>query len=91
MVIMANITLSVPDDLHQKMKKHSEIKWSEVARKAIEKKVHDLELLDELTSKSKLTEKDVLEISNRINKSCLGHKHPDISTYARFNDQKADR
>jgi predicted CopG family antitoxin len=68
MVIMANITLSVPDDLHQKMKKHSEIKWSEVARKAIEKKVHDLELLDELTSKSKLTEKDVLEISNRINK-----------------------
>jgi predicted CopG family antitoxin len=65
---MANITLSVPDDLHQKMKKHSEIKWSEVARKAIEKKVHDLELLDELTSKSKLTEKDVLEISNRINK-----------------------
>jgi predicted CopG family antitoxin len=65
---MANITLSVPDDLHRKMKKHSEIKWSEVARKAIEKKVHDLELLDELTSKSKLTEKDVLEISNRINK-----------------------
>ncbi len=65
---MANITLSVPDDLHQKMKRHSEIKWSEVARRAIEKKVHDLELLNELTSKSKLSEKDVAEISERINK-----------------------
>ncbi len=65
---MANITLSVPDGLHQKMKKHSEIKWSEVARKAIEKKVYDLEMLDKLTSKSKLTEKDVMQISERINK-----------------------
>ena len=65
---MANITLSVPDDLHKKMKRHSEIKWSEVARRDIEKKVHDLELLNELTSKSRLTEKDVLEIGNRINK-----------------------
>jgi len=66
---MANITLSVPDDLHRRMKKFSEIKWSEVARKAIEKKIHDLEMLDKLTSKSKLTEKDVQEISGRINKS----------------------
>ncbi|RMF90566.1 MAG: hypothetical protein D6733_03385 [Methanobacteriota archaeon] len=65
---MANITLSVPDDLHQKMKRHSEIKWSEVARRAIEKKIRDLELLEELTSKSQLTEKDVAEISERINK-----------------------
>lgn len=66
---MANITLSVPDDLHRRMKKFSEVKWSEVARKAIEKKVRDLEMLDKLTSKSKLTKKDVQEISDRINKN----------------------
>lgn len=66
---MANITLSIPEDLHRKMKEFSEIKWSEVARKAIQKKVHDLEMLDKLTSKSKLTEKDVMEISDKINKS----------------------
>lgn len=66
---MANITLSIPDDLHQKMKNFSEVKWSEVARKAIQKKVSDLEMLDKLTSKSKLTEKDVEEISDKINKS----------------------
>ncbi len=67
--IIANITLSVPDDLHRRMKEFSEIKWSEVARKAIQKKVHDLEMLDKLTSKSELTEKDVEEISDKINKS----------------------
>jgi len=65
---MANITLSIPDDLKKKMEKHSEIKWSQVARNAIEKRINDLELLEKLTSKSKLTEEDVGEISKIINK-----------------------
>ncbi len=66
---MANMTLSIPDELYRKMKNFSEVKWSEVARKAIQKKVSDLEMLDKLTSRSKLTEKDVVEISDKINKS----------------------
>lgn len=49
------------------MKKFSEVRWSEVARKAIEKKVEDLEMLEKLASKSKLTERDVEEISRKIN------------------------
>lgn len=32
---MTNITLSIPDEIYKKMKKYSEIKWSEVVRKAI--------------------------------------------------------
>lgn len=32
---MPNITLSIPPEIYEKMKKHKEIKWSEVARKAI--------------------------------------------------------
>jgi len=32
---MAHITLSIPDDLHKKMREHPEIKWSEIARNAI--------------------------------------------------------
>ena len=32
---MPNITLSIPDDIYRKMKKYPEVKWSEVARKAI--------------------------------------------------------
>jgi predicted CopG family antitoxin len=64
---MVNITLTLPPELQKKMKSHSEIRWSEVIRKTIEKKIEDLELLDRLTAKSMLTEKDALEISKKIN------------------------
>ncbi len=66
---MTNITLSVPIDLHRKMKQFSEVRWSEVARKAIQKRVEDLETLERIASKSKLTEKDAKEIASRINKA----------------------
>ena len=35
---MPNITLAIPEDLHTKMKEHSEIRWSEVVRKSISSK-----------------------------------------------------
>ena len=59
-VLLANITLAVPDSLHKKMKKHSEFKWSEVARQAIEQKITDAELLDDLKSIS-IAEKEYKE------------------------------
>lgn len=40
---MTNITLSIDDEVYKKMKKYSEIKWSEFVRKIIEKRVEDLE------------------------------------------------
>ena len=40
---MANITVSIPQKLHEKMKKHSEVKWSEVVRKALTDYVDRLE------------------------------------------------
>ena len=66
---MVNMTLSIPDELNIKMKQFSEIKWTEVARKAIETKVKDLEVLEKLVSKSKLTQKDVEEFSKNIKAS----------------------
>ncbi len=41
---MANITLSIPDELREKMKKYKEIKWSEIVRKAI---INELKKLEE--------------------------------------------
>lgn len=61
-----NITLSIPDELHEKMKKMSEIRWSQIARGAIEQRINDLEEMNRITSKSKLTQKDVDEISEKI-------------------------
>ena len=64
---MPNLTLSVSEDLHEKMKKHPEIRWSEVVRKSISEKIEDLEILDKIARKSKLTQADVDEISHKIN------------------------
>ena len=47
---MANITMSVTKELHSKMQKHPEFKWSEVARQAIEERINDTELLNNLKS-----------------------------------------
>ena len=63
---MANMTLSIPDELHKKMKKMSDIRWSEIARRAIEERINDLEVMNKIASKSKLTKKDVEEISSKI-------------------------
>jgi hypothetical protein len=63
---MPNITLSIPEKLHEKMKKMSDIRWSEIARRAIEQRINDLETLDRLASKSKITQKDIEEISEKI-------------------------
>lgn len=63
---MANITVSVDDDLKDMMDKYPEINWSEVARQSFKKKIEDLELMDKLTSDSKLTKEDVEEISKKI-------------------------
>jgi len=66
---MVNMTLSIPNELHEKMKKLSEIRWSEIARRAIEQRIEDLETINRLASKSKLTKKDVEEISKKIKRS----------------------
>lgn len=40
---MVNMTMAIPKELHDIMKKHAEIKWTEVARQAIKKKAELLE------------------------------------------------
>ncbi|MFW6122064.1 MAG: hypothetical protein ACOC80_14370 [Petrotogales bacterium] len=63
---MGNITLSVPDNIHKQMKHFSEVKWSEVARKAIIERLEVLQLAEKLAQKSKLTEKDVKDFNKKI-------------------------
>lgn len=65
---MVSITLSVPEELKIEMDEHPEMNWSEIARQAIRDKITILKKMDLLLSKSKLTEKDALEIGKKINK-----------------------
>lgn len=68
---MVNITLSIPNELHKLVKKHSEIKWSEIARRAMWIEARKLDLMDNLTAKSKLTEKDIEELDHKIKAGLL--------------------
>ena len=41
---MVNMTLAIPKEIHAKMKQHNEIKWTEIAREAIQTKIALLEV-----------------------------------------------
>lgn len=62
------MTLSIPEDLHDLIRKHNEIKWSEIARRAMWEYANKLNLLDELLKESKLTEEDASSIAKNIKK-----------------------
>jgi len=77
-MFMANITLAIPDDLYRKMKLMREIRWSEVARRAIAERVDDLEVMDKIALKSKLTRKDVDEINEKIKRGIAKKFNEDV-------------
>ncbi len=43
---MVNITVSIPEELYSKMKKYSEVRWSEVVRKALAEYIRRLEAIE---------------------------------------------
>ncbi|MBS3079847.1 hypothetical protein J4221_00075 [Candidatus Pacearchaeota archaeon] len=51
---MTNITLSIDDEVYKKMKKHSEVTWSEFVRKMIKKRVEELESLEKDKNKESI-------------------------------------
>ena len=54
---MTNVTLSIPDEIHFKMKMHKEIRWSEVIRRAITDYIAKLDEKDtQITTKNLLEE-----------------------------------
>jgi predicted HTH transcriptional regulator len=64
---MPNITLFLPDDVYEDMKKFSEVKWSEVARKSIIAKVEALKLAEKLAKKDKISPEDIKEFASKMN------------------------
>lgn len=66
---MVNMTLAIPEELDQVIKKHKEVKWTEVARKAMWEHANRLEIMDKLVEGSRLTAKDVKEIDAKVKAS----------------------
>lgn len=74
---MVNMTLAIPDELNELMKKHNGIRWSEIARKGIKEYADKLELMDKILTNSKLTEQDAIEIGRKINKG-IYERHKEL-------------
>lgn len=70
---MVSVTLSVPARLRERMKQHSEVKWSEVIRRTIEQQLDDWSELDSIAKKSRLTLKDVRELSGKVDAEMARH------------------
>lgn len=66
---MVNITLSVPEDLKEELQKYDEVNWSAVIRRALQEHLKKIQIVEKIAQKSKLTKKDVEEISKKINGS----------------------
>ena len=69
---MPTVTLTVPDDLKSELNRFSWVNWSEVAREELvkqEKLREAYEQFKKIVSKSKLTEKDALELGRKVNES----------------------
>jgi hypothetical protein len=65
---MAEIIVKIPDDLRREIDRAPSVDWSKVARDAIRERSARLTLLKSIASKSKLTEKEALELGRKVSK-----------------------
>ena len=70
---MANLTLSIPNDLKEMMENFPEINWSEVARDSIKKKVAQLNFLKGFRIDSEISPEDALMLGKEISDLLLKH------------------
>jgi len=65
---VAELRIEIPEDLKRKMEKFR-IDWSQAIRRMIEREIQNLERLEEIASRSQMTEKDASELSEKVSKS----------------------
>ena len=71
---MSHITFSIPNKIHNEMKKHPEIRWSAVMKKAAKEKLHALVVLERFAKKSKLSEQEIHEFAIKLGKKITDRK-----------------
>ena len=66
---MAELTIEIPEELEQEMKEVSEIAVSLAVTKLVKTELERLARLKKIVSKSELTEKDVEELSKKVDEA----------------------
>jgi hypothetical protein len=85
---MPNMTLSIPEDVYKIVKAHNEVRWSEIARRAIEEYAKKIALLNAMTRESELTEDDIMALDNKVKAGIQKHYKGKASQQA---GRKGDR
>ena len=65
---MATLTIHVPEDLKRDLEETTLLGWEQVVIDALQERVSKLKILNAIAAKSKLTEKDALELGKKIKK-----------------------
>jgi hypothetical protein len=97
---MTNITFSVDNTLHQRMKLHPEIKWSEILRKSLIQYLDNLEMPNKITAEElrshlpaeilQSIDNESIEESERYYKkitSAKKHRHANLIELERSHDE----
>lgn len=63
---MPKVSVRVSEDLKAKIERHKEVNWSEIMRRAVKEHLTKVELVESISSRSKLSEKDAEEIGEEI-------------------------
>ena len=72
---MVNVTLSIPNELKQKMDTFAELNWSAVAREAFDEKIRDMEFIKKFKAKSTITEENALKWGAELNKNLAKRRY----------------
>jgi predicted CopG family antitoxin len=88
---MPNMTLSLPEDVYRIVKMHNEIRWSEIARRAIEDYAKKIELLNTMTAQSELDEEDIMALDRKVKSGVQKHYQSKTSQRAGRKPDRADR
>jgi len=70
---MPNMTLSLPEDVYRIVKAHNEVRWSEIARRAIEDYAKKIALMNAMTQESQLSEDDIMAIDHKVKAGIQKH------------------
>jgi hypothetical protein len=63
---MPNITIQIPVEIKEILSKHPEIKWERIVTDSLWNYAKKLRLIDKVTSKSKLSDRDVDKLDRTI-------------------------
>jgi hypothetical protein len=63
---MPNITIQIPVEIKEILSKHPEIKWERIVTDSLWNYAKKLRLIDKVTSKSKLSDRDVDKLDRAI-------------------------